>query len=100
MVSWRNGELSAAHGDSTKLAKIPPGEWVRITVTATTGSGAFNVILLRQDGTEQEFHDLPCKPSWDRAHYLLWSSLGTTRTAFFLDNLSLTRTPLKAAPAR
>ena len=100
MVSWKNGELSAGLGDQKKLAKIPTGEWARITVTATTESGTFDVDLLRQDGTRQEFNGLPCKPTWDKAHYLLWSSLGTTSTAFFLDNLSLTRVPLAAEPVR
>ncbi|SFJ32957.1 right-handed parallel beta-helix repeat-containing protein [Planctomicrobium piriforme] len=91
MVSWKNGVLSAGLGDKTKLAEIPPGEWIRVAVTATTGKGSFDVTVTRQNGAKKDFKKIPCKPEWNQAHYLLWSALGTTQTAFFLDNVSLTR---------
>jgi len=89
MVSWKKGVLFAGFGDKTRLAEIPPGEWFRIAVTATTGEGAFDVTLTRQDGSTQSFRSISCKPAWDRAGYLLFSSLGTTKTALYLDNLRL-----------
>jgi len=45
---------------------------------------------MRQDGTSTVFPTIACKDSWDDASYLLFSGLGTTKTAFFIDNLRLT----------
>lgn len=90
-LRWQKGHLVANNTGSTKLAEIPANEWVRIAITATTGSGKWAVMLTRQDGSIQEFKDLPCKPSWNAGSYLLWSALGTTKTAYFIDNLSLTK---------
>jgi hypothetical protein len=92
MISWKKGILYATLGDKVKLADIPPGEWFRVAITATTGSGTFDVKLTRQDGTSKEFKRLVCKPTWNQAGYLLFSSLGTTKTAFFIDNIALSRT--------
>lgn len=89
MISWKKGVLCAALGDKTKLADIPAGEWFRVAITATTGTGSFDLTLTRADGTTREFKAIPCKDSWDSAGHLLWSGLGTTRTAFFVDNLRL-----------
>lgn len=90
-VRWQKGLLVANNTNSVKLAEIAPGEWCRVAITATTSTGHWALQLTRQDGTTQEFKDLPCKPTWTAASYLLWSAVGTTKTAFFIDNLSLTR---------
>jgi len=89
LVRWNNGQVSGGKDGAIQLVPVPAGEWFRLELTATIGSGKFTVAIQRLDGTRQEFADLPCKPTWDKAHYLLWSSLGTTKTAFFLDNLRL-----------
>ena len=89
LVRWIGGQVNAGKDGATKLTTVPAGEWFRVEITATIGGGKFSVALTHQDGKREEFPDLPCKPSWDKAHYLLWSSLGTTKTAFFLDNLRL-----------
>lgn len=86
------GQLVANNVKSLPLAELPPGEWCRITLTATTGAGKYDITLTRQDGTTQEFKDLPCKPEWNAASYLLFSALGTTKTAYFIDNVSLVQT--------
>lgn len=91
MVSWKKGVLYAGAGDKTRLAEIPPGEWHRVSISATTGSGTFDVTLTRQDGSTKEFKSIPCKPTWTQSRYLLFSAIGTTKTAFFIDNLSLSR---------
>lgn len=88
-VRWQKGKLVANNGESIPLADVPVGEWVRVSITAKTGSSQWSVKLTRQDGSKQEFKDLPCKPTWDSAHYLLFSAIGTTKTAFFIDNLRL-----------
>jgi hypothetical protein len=94
LVSWKKGKLFAGSGDGTQLAEIPPGEWFRLTITAETGSdnaaGGYVVELLRQDGSSKVFPKIACNPSWTDASYLLFSGLGTTKTAFLLDNLRLT----------
>jgi hypothetical protein len=73
----------------TELATIPAGEWYRVHISATTGSSKWSVELTRKDGSEQSFPTLTCKPTWTSASYLLFSSLGTQKTAFYLDNIKL-----------
>ena len=48
---------------------------------------------MRQDGSSKVCPKIGCKESWDDASYLLFSGLGTTKTAFFIDNLRLTTDP-------
>jgi hypothetical protein len=88
-VRWQKGTLVANNTESRKLADLPAGEWCRIAITATTGAGNYRIILTRQDGTVKDFPDIPCKASWNEASYLLFSGLGTTDTAFYVDNLTL-----------
>ena len=92
-VRWQKGKLVANNGKSVPLAEVPVGEWIRVGLKAKAGSGRWSVELTRQDGTKQSFDDLPCKPTWDSASYLLFSALGTTKTAFFIDNLRLGQEP-------
>ncbi|MBP6783382.1 MAG: right-handed parallel beta-helix repeat-containing protein [Verrucomicrobiales bacterium] len=88
-VRWQGGKLVANNGRSIPLADVKPGEWIRITFTATTGAGKYDIALTREDGSTQDVKDLPCKPEWNAASYLLFSSLGTKETAYFIDNVSL-----------
>tara|TARA_R110002096_G_scaffold48836_1_gene129198 strand:- start:1574 stop:4261 length:2688 start_codon:yes stop_codon:yes gene_type:complete len=90
-LRWQNGKLGANNAYSTALADLPPGEWIRVEIAATTASGKWSVNLTREDGSTLEFPDLTCKPTWDNAGYLLWSAIGTTETSFFIDNLTLVR---------
>jgi hypothetical protein len=92
MVSWKNGILTAGIGDKVKMAAIPAGDWYRIEIDAKTGTGKYDVIVTLKNGKQQEFKDLPCKPTWNAPSYLLFSGLGTTKTAFFIDNISLLKT--------
>jgi len=89
MVTWRKGKLYAGIGDAPPLADIPPDEWFRVAITATTGAGSYDVELTRQDGSRREFRKLPCMPSWKDAGYLLFSGQGSEKAAFFIDNLRL-----------
>jgi hypothetical protein len=88
-VRWLNGKLVANNTSSVPLAEIKPGEWVRIAIAASTGAGRYRVTVTREDGTTKEFPDIPCKPTWTSASYLLFSSLGVTKTAYYIDNVSL-----------
>jgi hypothetical protein len=88
-VRYQNGKLVANNANSIALADIRPGEWCRISITATTRSGKYDVALTRQDGTVRDFKNIPCKPSWDAASYLLFSSLADKKTAYFIDNVKL-----------
>ena len=88
-LRWQKGTLVANNNASQKLAGLKPGEWLRIDLTATTGAAKYDVTLTRQDGTKTEIKAIPCKPTWDTATYLLFSALGTTKTAFFIDNVKL-----------
>ena len=92
-LRWQKGTLVANNTASQKLADVKPGEWLRIEITATTGAAKYDVTLTRQDGTKTEFKAIPYKPTWDTATYLLFSALGTTKTAFFIDNVKLEQSP-------
>ena len=83
------GKLQANNEKSLPLGEVKPGEWIRLAITATTGAGKYDVTLTRQDGTKQDFKDVPCKPTWNAASYLLFSSLANAKTAYFIDNVSL-----------
>lgn len=86
---WHKGRLVASPDGKVQLAQIPVGEWLRVAITATTGSGQWSLDITRQDGKKQSFPKLACKPAWISASYLLFSALGTTKTAFFIDNVKM-----------
>ena len=88
-LRWQKGQLSASTDGKVQLVSIPAGEWFRVSLTATTASGKWSLDITRQDGTQHSYPDLKCKPAWTNAGYLLFSALGTTKTAFFIDNLKL-----------
>jgi hypothetical protein len=41
------------------------------------------------DPTLGTVKDIPCKPTWNTANYLLFSSLADLKTAYFIDNVKL-----------
>lgn len=88
-VRWQKGKLIANNDHSLPLADIAPGEWCRIAITASTGKGSYAIQLTREDGSRKSYTDIPCKPEWNEASYLLFSALSDQDTAFFIDNLSL-----------
>ena len=88
-LRWQGGKLVANNSTSIPLGDLPPGEWVRIAIEATTGAGRYSIILTKRDGTKSEFPNLPCKPTWTDAGYLLFSGLSNQDTAYFIDNLRL-----------
>jgi Right handed beta helix region len=89
ILTWKDSELTAGVKPSISLAKIPAGEWFRLRLTATTGSGHYAVTLTRQDGTVQEFPSIDNQKTWTAASYLLFSSLSVKPVAYYLDNVSL-----------
>lgn len=91
MVNWRNGKLSAGKGGPTPLVDIPAGEWFRVAIATTLGSGTYAVSVTRADGTRREFPGLACSPALAKCRYLLWSGTGEVKAAFFLDNVRLER---------
>ena len=78
---------------------VPPNQWVHVSLSATTGAaatpatpaknGTWTVSFTRQDGEKKSYLTFAAKPAWTSASYLLFSALGTTKTAFFIDNVSL-----------
>lgn len=88
-LRWQKDQLAASTDGKVQLIKIPAGEWFRVSITASTGAGKWSLVITRQDGTKHAYPDLACKPAWSNAGYLLFSALGTTQTAFFIDNLKL-----------
>ncbi|MBX3742937.1 MAG: right-handed parallel beta-helix repeat-containing protein [Akkermansiaceae bacterium] len=88
-LSWKDGKLAATTGRSVPLADIPTGEWFRVRMTATPGSGTWNVEITRQDGTRTNHPDIPCKKEWTKANLVLWSAISNADTAFHIDNLEM-----------
>lgn len=88
-LRWQGGKLVANNTTSVPLGDLTPGQWIRIEIEAKTSAGKYTVTLTKPDGTKQEFKELPCKPTWSEASYLLFSGLSTKDTAYFIDNLSL-----------
>jgi hypothetical protein len=72
---------------------------VHVEITATSEvaatpitpakSGTWTVSFTRQDGEKKGYLTFAAKPGWTDAGYLLFSALGTTKTAFFIDNVKL-----------
>ena len=90
-VRCAKGQLVANNSKSIPLGEVKPSEWVRIALTATTGASKYDITITREDGTTKEFKDIPCLPTWNAANYMLFASLGTTKTAYFIDNVSLSQ---------
>ena len=88
-LRYQKGKLIANNSNSLALADIKPGEWCRIAINASTGKGKYDISLTREDGTKKAFKDIPCKPTWNAASYLLFSSLADKQTAYFIDNVKL-----------
>jgi hypothetical protein len=88
-IRCAKGRLQANNEKSLELGDVKPNEWIRLRVQATTGAGKYGVTLTRQDGTTKEFKDIPCKPAWNLANYVLFSSLADKKVAYFIDNVRL-----------
>lgn len=87
-IAWQNGALVAGASPSTPLCDLAPREWVRISITAPLGTGKWKVSLTRQNGSVQEFDNLPCALEWTRCASILWVASADKNTAFFVDNIS------------
>lgn len=90
-LRWQQGRLVANHEASHALTDLKAGEWLRVEITATTSTGTYDVIITRADGQKTEFRRLPCRSSWDSAHLLLFSGLGTKQAAFLIDHFKAER---------
>ncbi len=88
---WKDGMLRAGRNAKTDVMELPPGQWARLEARATLGTSKWNLTATRQDGKSIELKDLPCDAAWTLCGNILWSSLGTTKTALYLDNLRLKR---------
>jgi hypothetical protein len=90
-LRWQKGALVANNADSQKLIDLKAGEWIRVEIIAKTGASKYDVTITREDGSKNEFKNIPCKSNWDSAHYLLFSGIGTAKAAYFIDNIKLHR---------
>ena len=83
------------------LAELPAGKWVRIAITAGVGAasdGTWNLTITPRQGKTLSFRRLALvHQNWKKLDWMGFSSLNTTKTAFYLDNMSLTN---KAADKR
>ncbi len=98
-VRWQNGKIAPCLQSGPVPFEVAPNQWVHVEITAkpevaaTSNSparpGTWTVSFTRQDGEKNGYLTFETKPGWTDASYLLFSGLGTTKTAFFIDNLKL-----------
>ena len=85
------GRLGAAGGQ--ELAVVPNGTWLNVAIDFAHGEGAPGTytLTLRVEGEdEQVFSDLPfCDADFSEANWFGISSMSTTRTVLYVDNLVL-----------
>jgi hypothetical protein len=76
------------------LAELPVGKWARITITAGVGAasdGTWDLTITPRGGKTQTFKNLAVvHKDWKKLDWMGISSTNTTKTAFCLDNMSLT----------
>jgi len=90
-VRWQNGQFTPGLSSKAIPFNVPPNQWLRVKITADTQKGAWTVSTTRQDGETKSWLAFAAKPGWTSASYLLFSALGTKKTAFFIDNLKLSQ---------
>jgi len=86
-----------------KLTQLPHSQWVNLRIIAGTGPQANGrwQLTVRVAGQEpQHFADLRCDPKFNRLTWYGFSSLATTRTVFYLDNITLRLLPAGMSMAR
>ncbi|MEP7159181.1 MAG: hypothetical protein ABI797_07115, partial [Chloroflexota bacterium] len=95
-LRWQDSKFVPGLSGKAVPFDVPPNEWMHVTLTATTRTattpaktGTWTVSLTRQDGEKKGYLTFGAKPTWTSASYMLFSALGTTKTAFFIDNLKL-----------
>jgi hypothetical protein len=76
------------------LTELPAGKWVRIAITGGVGAasdGTWDLSVTPRGGEAKTFKRLTIvHKDWKRLDWMGFSSTSTTKTAFGLDNLSLT----------
>jgi hypothetical protein len=98
-VRWQNGKIAPGLQSGPVPFEVAPNQWVHVEITATpevaatattpAKPGTWTVSFTRQDGEKKGYLHFAAKPGWTDAGYLLFSALGTTKTAFFIDNVKL-----------
>jgi hypothetical protein len=92
-VRWQNGKIAPGVNGNPVPFELPANQWVHVAITATTSTpekkGTWTVSFTRQDGEKKSYLTFAAKPTWTSASYLLFSALGTTKTAFFIDNVKM-----------
>jgi hypothetical protein len=91
IISWDKGRIDAGKNPVKRLTSLPAGKWLRIEITARIATSSYTVRLTQEDGSTQEFRDLPLKPTWIQGGYTLFSSGAQNKTAYYIDNLRLSR---------
>lgn len=83
-----------ANGDvvvgGKKIASVPRKKWIHIEITFENGSttGSWDLALTVDGGTRNLFEGLRCGASnFESVETLIWSSMATIKTAFYLDNV-------------
>jgi hypothetical protein len=87
-----NGEVSVS---GRVLARMPVEEWVRVEIEAVIGKSAarvFKLTLTPKSAAPRTFPDLPISgKDFHEVHWLGFSSTAAADTAFYLDNVRISR---------
>ena len=88
-VRLQNGKFAPGLDGKVVPFEVAPNQWLHVTINADTQKGTWTVNATRQDGGKKGWLTFAAKPGWSSASYMLFSTLGTKKTAFFIDNLKL-----------
>jgi hypothetical protein len=88
------GQLTA---NAKPLMTVPIGQWVHLDFVAALGkqaTGSYDLAVTVAGEPPKRFEKLPTgSPAWKSLRWLGFISLATERTVFYLDNVSLKRSP-------
>jgi len=85
----QNGRLLLG---KNRMVTLPAGEWVKFELTATLGTAGQANWALRvtiPGKPPRVFRDLPYRPEFKKLTWIGFMSLATQKTAFYLDNFTL-----------
>lgn len=88
-VRWQKGKFAPGLDGKAVPFEVAPNQWLHVELNADTQKGTWTVNTTRQDGEKKSWLTFAAKPGWTSASYLLFSALGSKKTAFFIDNVKL-----------
>ncbi|MBI4976536.1 MAG: right-handed parallel beta-helix repeat-containing protein [Spirochaetes bacterium] len=73
-----------------KVTSVPRDTWIHIEITAATGgkSGSWDLAVTVDGGNRTEFNNLKASAGLNALDWVIWSSMATRKTVFYIDNVT------------